>query len=131
MTSAVSAGTLLASKKAMDTVAPVYTTVNVSTLFNHVKAFLSNLVQLKFSRSDPDKVCEDDTCNGMSIFIENCVAIKSLDVAIYGCTGTTMSLLVAVVNPNKQAVEKWDATNDISREFNSLCNNSEGKEYIL
>ncbi|KAM7495251.1 hypothetical protein LguiB_029860 [Lonicera macranthoides] len=49
----------------------------------------------------------------------------------YRCTGTTMSLLVAVVNPNKQAVEKWDATNNISMEFNSLCNNSKVKEYIL
>lgn len=41
------------------------------------------------------------------------------------------SFLVAVVNPNKQAVEKWAAANDISGDFDSLCNNPKVKEHIL
>ncbi|KAM7468442.1 hypothetical protein LguiB_016004 [Lonicera macranthoides] len=44
----------------------------------------------------------------------------------YRYTGIAMSLLVAV-NPNKEAVEKWAATNDISWNFNSLCNNPKVK----
>ncbi|KAI5655337.1 hypothetical protein M9H77_32524 [Catharanthus roseus] len=41
------------------------------------------------------------------------------------------SYLVAVVNPNKQAIEKWAEENGVSGDFNSLCENPKVKEYML
>ncbi|KAJ8538631.1 hypothetical protein K7X08_029927 [Anisodus acutangulus] len=41
------------------------------------------------------------------------------------------SFLVSVVNPNKQETEKWAKQNGLSGDFNSLCENSKVKEYIL
>ena len=41
------------------------------------------------------------------------------------------SCLVAVVNPNKQAIERWAQQNDVSGDFNSLCENAKVKEYVL
>lgn len=41
------------------------------------------------------------------------------------------SFLVAVVNPNKEALEQWAAENGISGDLNSLCENPKAKEYVL
>ncbi|PIN13790.1 Long-chain acyl-CoA synthetases (AMP-forming) [Handroanthus impetiginosus] len=41
------------------------------------------------------------------------------------------SFLVAVINPNKQAVEKWAEQAGISRDFDALCENPKVKEYFL
>lgn len=41
------------------------------------------------------------------------------------------SYLVAVVNPNKQAIEKWAEENGVPGDFNSLCENPKVKEYML
>lgn len=41
------------------------------------------------------------------------------------------SFLVAVVNPNKQALEHWAEENGVTGDFNSLCENPRAKEYIL
>lgn len=41
------------------------------------------------------------------------------------------SFLVAVVNPNKQALESWAEQNGINKDFNSLCDDSGAKSYIL
>lgn len=41
------------------------------------------------------------------------------------------SFLVAVVNPNKQALENWAQDNGIGGNFKSLCENPKAKEYIL
>ncbi|KAG9448294.1 hypothetical protein H6P81_014422 [Aristolochia fimbriata] len=48
---------------------------------------------------------------------------------IYG--NSFESFLVAVVNPNKQALERWAEDNGISGDFTALCSNSKAKEYIL
>ncbi|XP_009786376.1 long chain acyl-CoA synthetase 4-like [Nicotiana tabacum] len=48
---------------------------------------------------------------------------------IYG--SSYESFLVAVVNPNKQEVEKWAKQNGLSGDFNSLCENPKVKEHIL
>jgi long-chain acyl-CoA synthetase len=39
--------------------------------------------------------------------------------------------LVAVINPNKQALEAWAGKNDMKMEFDSLCEDSRTKSYIL
>lgn len=36
-----------------------------------------------------------------------------------------------MVNPNKEALESWAASNGISGDFESLCQNPTAKEYIL
>ncbi|CAH9117064.1 unnamed protein product [Cuscuta europaea] len=41
------------------------------------------------------------------------------------------SFLVAVINPNQPAVEKWAEHNGIAGNFDSLCGNPKVKEYIL
>lgn len=41
------------------------------------------------------------------------------------------SFLVAVVNPNKEALESWAEGNGISGDFEALCENPKAKEYIL
>lgn len=41
------------------------------------------------------------------------------------------SFLVAVVNPNKDSLERWAADNGVDGDFNSLCENPKAKEYIL
>jgi long-chain acyl-CoA synthetase len=41
------------------------------------------------------------------------------------------AFLVAVVTPSKQALERWAEENGISMDFNSLCEDSRAKGYIL
>jgi len=36
-----------------------------------------------------------------------------------------------VVNPNKEALEKWAQENGVSGDFNSLCENPKAKEFII
>lgn len=50
-------------------------------------------------------------------------------VWVYG--NSFESCLVAVVNPNKKAVESWAGSNEVSGDFNSLCQDPKAKEYIL
>ncbi|KAK7307898.1 hypothetical protein VNO77_41358 [Canavalia gladiata] len=48
---------------------------------------------------------------------------------IYG--NSFESFLVAVVNPSKQVLEHWAQENGISMDFNSLCEDSRAKSYLL
>nr|CAD1822272.1 unnamed protein product [Ananas comosus var. bracteatus] len=48
---------------------------------------------------------------------------------IYG--NSFESFLVAVVNPNQQALEHWAEQNGVSGDFGTLCENPKAKEYIL
>ncbi|KAI9076088.1 hypothetical protein K1719_041949 [Acacia pycnantha] len=41
------------------------------------------------------------------------------------------SFLVAVVNPNKQALESWAEENNISVDFRSLCEDFRAKKYVV
>ncbi|KAK2425887.1 long chain acyl-CoA synthetase [Trifolium repens] len=41
------------------------------------------------------------------------------------------AFLVAIVTPSKQALERWAEENGISMDFNSLCEDSRAKGYIL
>ncbi|KAJ3704132.1 hypothetical protein LUZ61_007837 [Rhynchospora tenuis] len=41
------------------------------------------------------------------------------------------SFLIAVINPNRQAIENWAQSNGISGDFEELCGNPKVKEYIL
>ncbi|XP_059441939.1 long chain acyl-CoA synthetase 4 [Corylus avellana] len=71
---------------------------------------------------------------GEYVAVENLENIYSLVTAIdsiwvYG--NSFESFLVAVVNPNKQALEHWAEENRVTGDFNSLCENPRAKEYIL
>uniref|UniRef100_A0A1D1YUB7 Long-chain-fatty-acid--CoA ligase n=2 Tax=Anthurium amnicola TaxID=1678845 RepID=A0A1D1YUB7_9ARAE len=48
---------------------------------------------------------------------------------IYG--NSFESFLVAIVNPNKQALERWAEENGVTGDFSSLCENPRAKEFIL
>nr|GEX89324.1 long chain acyl-CoA synthetase 4-like [Tanacetum cinerariifolium] len=50
-------------------------------------------------------------------------------VWVYG--NSFESCLIAIANPNKQAVEKYAEEHNISGDFESLCENPKIKEYIL
>ncbi|CAI9772654.1 unnamed protein product [Fraxinus pennsylvanica] len=71
---------------------------------------------------------------GEYVAVENLENIYSLvpdidSIWIYG--NSFESFLVAVINPNKQAVERWAEQNGISGDFNALCQNPKVKEYLL
>ncbi|KAM1025171.1 hypothetical protein FF1_038319 [Malus domestica] len=63
--------------------------------------------------------------------LENIYGLFSDIDAIWVYGNSFESFLVAVVNPNKQAVESWAQQNGISGDFKSLCENAKVKEYIL
>lgn len=41
------------------------------------------------------------------------------------------SFLVAVVNPNKETLERWAEENTIRGDFTSLCDNPKAREFLL
>ncbi|XP_072966750.1 long chain acyl-CoA synthetase 4-like [Typha angustifolia] len=71
---------------------------------------------------------------GEYVAVENLENIYGLvpdidSIWIYG--NSFESYLIAVINPNKQALEHWAETNGISGDFPALCENPKAKEYIL
>ncbi|KAL6181867.1 hypothetical protein ACLB2K_048515 [Fragaria x ananassa] len=63
--------------------------------------------------------------------LENIYGLVSDIDAIWVYGNSFESCLVAVVNPNKQAIERWAQQNGVSGDFNSLCENAKVKEYVL
>ncbi|XP_030951886.1 long chain acyl-CoA synthetase 4 isoform X1 [Quercus lobata] len=58
------------------------------------------------------------------------VNVSAIDsIWVYG--NSFESFLVSVVNPNKQALERWAVENSVTGDFNSICENPRAKEYIL
>ncbi|RZS13102.1 hypothetical protein BHM03_00044630, partial [Ensete ventricosum] len=51
------------------------------------------------------------------------------EIWVYG--NSFESFLVAIINPNKQALEHWAELNGITGDFSKLCENPKAKEYIL
>lgn len=71
---------------------------------------------------------------GEYVAVENLENIYGLvsdidSIWIYG--NSLESFLVAVVNPNKQALESWAQSNGVTGDFETLCGNPKAKEYIL
>ncbi|XP_042415348.1 long chain acyl-CoA synthetase 4-like [Zingiber officinale] len=71
---------------------------------------------------------------GEYVAVENLENIYGLvsdidSIWIYG--NSFESVLVAIVNPNMQALEQWALANGISGDFTMLCQNQKAKEYIL
>lgn len=71
---------------------------------------------------------------GEYVAVENLENIYSLVTAIdsiwvYG--NSFESFLVAVLNPNQQALERWAEENGVAGDFNSLCENPRAKEFFL
>ncbi|CAL5430018.1 unnamed protein product [Camellia sinensis] len=50
-------------------------------------------------------------------------------IRVYG--NSFESFLVAVVNPNKQVLERWAEENGVPGDFNSLCENPKAKQNVL
>ncbi|XP_022721382.1 long chain acyl-CoA synthetase 4-like isoform X1 [Durio zibethinus] len=63
--------------------------------------------------------------------LENVYGVVSDIDSIWVYGNSFESFLVAVVNPNKQALEGWAAENGVSGDFDSICQNPKAKEYIL
>uniref|UniRef100_A0ACD5VFD4 Uncharacterized protein n=1 Tax=Avena sativa TaxID=4498 RepID=A0ACD5VFD4_AVESA len=63
--------------------------------------------------------------------LENIYGVVSAIDSIWVYGNSFESFLVAVVNPNKEALESWAAGNGISGDFEALCENPKAKEYIL
>ncbi|KAJ6393544.1 hypothetical protein OIU77_022894 [Salix suchowensis] len=71
---------------------------------------------------------------GEYVAVENLENIYSLvsdidSIWVYG--SSFESYLVAVANPNQQALEHWAQEHGISGDFKSLCENLEAKKFIL
>lgn len=52
-----------------------------------------------------------------------------LQIWVYG--NSFESCLVAVINPNKQGLERWAESNGVSGDFASICGDPKAKEFIL
>ncbi|KAG4154937.1 hypothetical protein ERO13_D03G083000v2 [Gossypium hirsutum] len=63
--------------------------------------------------------------------LENIYGLVSAIDSIWIYGNSFESFLVAVVNPNKEALESWAADNNVSGDFESLCKNPKAKEFIL
>ncbi|OMP02937.1 AMP-dependent synthetase/ligase [Corchorus olitorius] len=63
--------------------------------------------------------------------LENIYGVVSEIDSIWVYGNSFESYLVAVANPNKQALERWAAENDVTGDFESLCQNPKAKEFIL
>ncbi|KAK9039953.1 hypothetical protein V6N11_015135 [Hibiscus sabdariffa] len=63
--------------------------------------------------------------------LENVYSSASAVDSIWVYGNSFESFLVAVVNPNNQALERWAAENGVSGDFESICKNPKAKEYIL
>ncbi|KDP25300.1 hypothetical protein JCGZ_20456 [Jatropha curcas] len=63
--------------------------------------------------------------------LENIFGLASSVDGIWVYGNSFESFLVAVVNPNQQALESWAKENGIGGDFNSLCKNPKAKEFIL
>ncbi|KAJ6703457.1 LONG-CHAIN-FATTY-ACID--COA LIGASE [Salix viminalis] len=71
---------------------------------------------------------------GEYVAVENLENIYSLvsdidSIWVYG--NSFESFLIAVANPNQQALEQWAQEHGISGDFKSLCENPNAKEYML
>ena len=56
-------------------------------------------------------------------------SVFQFQIWVYG--SSFESYLVAVANPNQQALEHWAQEHGISGDFKSLCENLEAKKFIL
>ncbi|KAF8380069.1 hypothetical protein HHK36_027539 [Tetracentron sinense] len=63
--------------------------------------------------------------------LENIYGLVSYIDSIWIYGSSFESFLIAIVNPNKQAIERWAEENGITGEFNSICENPKAKEPIL
>ncbi|XVF12978.1 hypothetical protein REPUB_Repub08aG0166900 [Reevesia pubescens] len=63
--------------------------------------------------------------------LENVYGVVSDIDSIWIYGNSFESFLVAVVNPNQQALQHWAAENGVSGDFDSICQNPKAKEHIL
>ncbi|XP_047152549.1 long chain acyl-CoA synthetase 4-like [Vigna umbellata] len=63
--------------------------------------------------------------------LENIYVQASVVDSIWIYGNSFESYLVAIVNPNKQAIEKWAEENHITADFDSVCEDSRTKTYVI
>ncbi|GER26810.1 long-chain-fatty-acid CoA ligase [Striga asiatica] len=71
---------------------------------------------------------------GEYVAVENLENVYGLvpdidSIWVYG--NSFEAFLVAIINPNKQAVEQWAEQNGVSGDFNALCENAKLKKYFI
>lgn len=59
------------------------------------------------------------------------IHVSHLQCQIWVYGNSFESFLVAIVNPNKDALERWATENGVGGDFKSLCENPNVKEFIL
>ncbi|KAI3990578.1 hypothetical protein MKX01_022878 [Papaver californicum] len=63
--------------------------------------------------------------------LENIYGLVSAIDSIWVYGNSFESFLIAVVNPNKQALERWAEDNGIEGDFDTVCGNPKAKEFII
>ncbi|GLU05962.1 hypothetical protein SLE2022_230340 [Rubroshorea leprosula] len=63
--------------------------------------------------------------------LENIYGVAPAIDSIWVYGNSFESFLVAVLNPNKQALEEWASENGLDGDFDSICQNPKVKEYML
>ncbi|XP_026401374.1 long chain acyl-CoA synthetase 4-like [Papaver somniferum] len=63
--------------------------------------------------------------------LENIYGLVSAIDSIWVYGNSFEAFLIAVVNPNKQALERWAEDNGVEGDFDIVCGNSKAKEFII
>ncbi|RZC74494.1 hypothetical protein C5167_049977 [Papaver somniferum] len=63
--------------------------------------------------------------------LENIYGLVSAIDSIWVYGNSFEAFLIAVVNPNKQALERWAEDNGVEGDFYIVCGNSKAKEFII
>lgn len=63
--------------------------------------------------------------------LENIYSFSSLVESIWVYGNSLESSLVAVVVPNQAAMEEWAKANEIKSDFETICNSSKAREYVI
>lgn len=67
--------------------------------------------------------------HGLCMFYTHTNSSPGSQIWIYG--NSFESFLVAVVVPERKAIEEWASNNQETGDFSSLCNNTKARKYIL
>ncbi|XP_047337402.1 long chain acyl-CoA synthetase 4-like [Impatiens glandulifera] len=63
--------------------------------------------------------------------LENVYGLVTVIDSIWVYGNSFESFLVAIINPNQQALEKWAASSSVTADYEFVCQNTKAKDYIL
>ncbi|KAI7993176.1 Long chain acyl-CoA synthetase 5 [Camellia lanceoleosa] len=114
-----------------------------NTMFNFAYSYKLHNMKKGSKHVDAAPLCDKIVFNKKNIFKLSqgeYVAVENLENVYGSVTGIDSiwvygnsfeSFLVAVVNPNKQVLERWAEENGVPGDFNSLCENPKAKQNVL